>query len=163
MKINKHQGLSIFYILFGLLLLYLTSNIHFMFSVSSEDVGPKFFPYCCSIGIIICGVGKLLTSKNKEGKIFIKDKEGWLKLLLILAVFIAYLVSINYLGFIFSSIVLGTILPFMLATQDKRPSLWKVIIFSVVLTLITYFIFTKLINVFLPTGKLIKMLLRALR
>ena len=56
-KLNKQQGLSLFYIALGIWVAYVTSDIRALFQVASEDVGPKMFPYCCAAGLILCGIG----------------------------------------------------------------------------------------------------------
>lgn len=162
MKINKHQGLALFYIFFGLLLGYATLNIKYLFSIAQEDVGPKFFPMCCAVGFVVCGLGKLFSSKNKEGKVFIEDKKGWLRLGFILVCFVAYVYGMKYIGFIISSFLILLGLPYMLS-ENKKMEFWKVTVFSASITAITYMVFVYLIDVLLPTGIWIKALLRALR
>lgn len=161
-KMNKHQCLALFYILFGGVLAFLTSQIEFMFSVAAEDVGPRFFPYCCAIGFVLCGAGKFLTSGNAAGKPFLADKKGWLRLAAIIAVMLAYIIAMTYLGFAISTFFLVFVLTCMLADGRRLP-LWKVLLFSAVMTAATYFVFVRIINVMLPAGKWTRQILKMLR
>ena len=44
MKLNKDHYLSLFYIGLGVLILFFTSRITSLFTVATNDTGPKFFP-----------------------------------------------------------------------------------------------------------------------
>ena len=88
-KLNKQQGLSLFYIALGIWVAYITSDIRALFKVASEDVGPKMFPYCCAAGLILCGIGKFLSSKDAKSKPFL-NKQGVIRLITIFLVMAAY-------------------------------------------------------------------------
>lgn len=117
-KLNKHQWLALFYIAFGALMVFLSSHISFLFAVAAEDVGPKFFPTCCGIGFILCGIGKFLSSVRKEAKAFIKGK-GWIRLVLMVVVLFAYVESWTYLGYIIPTFCLLIALTYMLADGQR--------------------------------------------
>ena len=162
-KLNKNQILALFFIALGAVLIYLSSQISYMFSITEGDIGPKAFPTFIGIGLVVCGIGKFISSRGKESKVFIKDKEGWLRLLLILALFIVYILGLKYMGYIFSTIVFAFVLLKMLSSDAEKVVWWKIAIFAVVITLFSYFCFEKLIKVILPQGKWMKALIRALR
>ena len=91
---NKDRYLSLFYIALGLLIIYFSSQIKTMFAVLSEDTGPRFFPYLCGILMSVCGVCKFIASKGKKGKQFVKSPKDWLRIILISAILIAYVLML---------------------------------------------------------------------
>lgn len=159
-KLNKQQGLALFYIAFGFLVAYLTSDIRALFQVASEDVGPKMFPYCCAAGLVICGIGKFLSSKDAKSKQFL-DKQGWMRLAIIFLVMAAYIAGLTYLGYIITTPIMLFGLTYMLA-DGKKLVWWQVLLFAIIMTAAVYFAFTKLMNVMLPAGEWTRALLRSL-
>lgn len=159
-KLNKQQGLALFYIALGILVAYVTNDIRALFRVASEDVGPKMFPYCCAAGLVFCGIGKFLTSRDAKSKPFL-DKQGWLRLAVIFLVMVAYVAGLTYLGFIIATPFMLFGLTYMLA-DGKKLVWWQVLLFALIMTAAVYFAFTKLMNVMLPAGEWTRALLRAL-
>ena len=163
MKPGKERVLALLYIVLGAAVFSLASQIRYRFAVASEDVGPRFFPYCCAAGFVLCGLGKLLTSPAQgKGKTFIGDFSGWVRMAVILLVLLLYVYGLKYVGYLISGFLLLTVLTSMLSL-DHRPPLWAVMLFSAVVTVCTYLFFEKAVHVLLPTGTWIKPLLRALR
>ena len=163
MKFGKQQILAVFYMLFGIALFWFASQIKYRFAVATEDVGPRFFPYCCAAGFVLCGLGKFISSLGKgSGKPFVGSLSGWGRMVLILLVLLLYVYGMKYAGYLVSGFLLLTALTMMLGL-DRRPPLWKAMLFSAVVTLATYFFFEKAVHVLLPAGKWMKPLLRALR
>ena len=159
---NKDRYLSLFYILFGIVVLVVAANIKTMFAVASEDTGPKFFPFIVGICMCLCGIGKFISSKGKKAKQFVKSKKDWLRIALITAILIAYAVLIKYLGYIICSIALLASLATILA-EDRRPKWWKVAIFSVAVVAVVYILFKFVLKISLPEGIWIKAIRKALR
>ncbi len=159
---NKNRYLSIFYILFGIVIIYFSHNIQTMFAVASEDTGPKFFPYICGVCMCLCGLGKFLSSKNKPGKTFVKSNRDWLRIILIVAILLAYCILIKYLGYIICSVSLLVVLAILLADERKLPK-WQVIIFAVAIVAVVYIMFKFVLKISLPEGIWIKALRKALR
>ena len=81
---------------------------------------------------------------------------------LVLLVLLLYVYGLKYAGYIISGVLLLIVLTSMLSL-DRRPPLWAIVIFSVVVTLCTYYFFEKAVHVLLPSGVWMKPLLRALR
>lgn len=162
-KFNKHQWLSVFYIFLGALLIFMASRISYLFAITEGDVGPKFFPTCCGVGLIICGIGKFLSSKDKKSKPFISDKKGWLRVLVILVLFVVYIFALKYVGYLLSTFVFAAVLLKMLSSDTVELEWWKILLFALLMTLFSYLCFEKIIKVMLPQGKWMKALLRALR
>lgn len=162
MRCGKQQILSLLYILFGLVLFGLASQIKYRFAVATEDVGPRFFPYCCAAGFVLCGFGKLISSLGKGGgKPFVDGLSGWGRMAVILIVLLLYVYGLKYIGYLASGFLLVTVLTLMLGL-DRRPPLWKAMLFSAAVTLFTYFFFEKTVHILLPAGRWMKPLLRAL-
>ena len=160
-KLNKNHYLALFYIFFGLVFAWQTSEIKNLFAMASGDVGPRFFPYCCSVGFVLCGLGKFLTSKDKKVKAFMKDKGGWPRMAILVVILFAYSFGIKYIGFLLSSIALAAVMTYMLADGLKL-KWWKVALFSVISSLVIYFFFVKAVSIPLPTGVWTKALLKML-
>ena len=162
-KLTRQQTLALLYVFLGGAVYYFTSQIKYRFAVATEDVGPRFFPYCCAAGFVLCGLAKLLSpSSRKASKQFIPGWPGWSRMVVVLLVLVLYVYGLKYIGYLASGFLLVTALTMMLGL-DRRPPLWKAMLFSTVVTLATYFFFEKAVHVLLPTGTWMKPLLRALR
>lgn len=159
-KLNKQQGLALFYIALGIWVAYLAHDIRSLFQVASVDVGPKMFPYACAAGLVLCGIGKFVTSRDAKSKPFL-DKEGVLRLAVIFLVMAAYIAGLTYLGYIITTPIMLFVLTYMLA-DGKKLVWWHVLLFAVLMTAAVYFAFTKLMNVMLPAGEWTRALLRSL-
>lgn len=160
-KLNKNQYLALFYIFFGGILAWQTSKVSNLFAMAAGDVGPRFFPYCCSVGLVLCGIGKFLTSKNKKTKGFIKDRGGWLRLAVMFVLLLVYTAGIKYIGFLLASMILTAVMTCMLADGIKL-KWWKVALFSVITSLCIYLFFVYAVNVPLPVGVWTKAILKLL-
>jgi len=159
-KLNKQQGLALFYIALGIWVAYLAHDIRSLFQVSSVDVGPKMFPYACAAGLVLCGIGKFISSRDAKSKPFL-DRQGVLRLAVIFLVMAAYIAGLTYLGYIITTPIMLFVLTYMLA-DGKKLVWWHVLLFAVLMTAAVYFAFTKLMNVILPAGEWIRALLRSL-
>jgi len=159
-KLNKQQGLALFYIALGIWVAYLAHDIRSLFQVSSVDVGPKMFPYACAAGLVLCGVGKFISSRDAKSKPFL-DRQGVLRLAVIFLVMAAYIAGLTYLGYIITTPIMLFVLTYMLA-DGKKLVWWHVLLFAVLMTAAVYFAFTKLMNVILPAGEWTRALLRSL-
>jgi len=159
-KLNKQQGLALFYIALGIWVAYLAHDIRSLFQVSSVDVGPKMFPYACAAGLVLCGIGKFISSRDAKSKPFL-DRQGVLRLAVIFLVMAAYIAGLTYLGYIITTPIMLIVLTYMLA-DGKKLVWWHVLLFAVLMTAAVYFAFTKLMNVILPAGEWTRALLRLL-
>lgn len=160
LKLNKDHYLSIFYIVLGVIILYVTSRITSLFAVGSNDLGPRFFPRLCGIGIILCGIGKFISSgKSHSIKAFLPSKRDYLRLIGLWLVLVLYVLAVKRLGYILSSLVLMFVMTTLLSDQNK-PKLWKRILFSVVMVAVTYSLFSYIIKIPLPKGTWIKALMK---
>lgn len=151
MRMNKNRWISLGLIAFGLFWIWQTTKIKPLFGVSSEDIGPKIFPIFASVMLIICCIGKFLTS-NKESAAFC-DKEGWKTVGLLIVTFAVYVFLLDWIGYLISTPVLLVVLVKLLA-RGRKISLVRAIIFALVTTVCVYVLFTLVMNVMLPSGRL---------
>ena len=154
MKLNKDHYLSLFYIGLGVLILFFTSRITSLFTVATNDTGPKFFP-------TLCGIGKFLTSAKSNPKTFLPNKRDYIRLAGLWALLVVYVLSVKYLGYIFSSLVLMFVMTTLLA-DTKKLNVWHRILFAILMVALTYVLFSYVIKIPLPQGKWIKTLLKAI-
>jgi len=146
---NRHHWISLGFILFGVLAIVQAMGIQSIYTVATEDIGPKMFPIFAACGIILASIGKLITAPRGKIAPFL-NKQAWIRIGVMLGMFVLYYLGLHFLGFLIST-------PVFLYAQIRYMSLRKVpvvksIIISVVLTAVLYFLFNNLIRCILPTG-----------
>jgi len=149
MRMNKNRWISLGLIAFGLFWIWQTSKIKPLFGVSSEDIGPKIFPIFASSMLIICSIGKFLTSRT-ESKPFC-DKEGWKTVALILLSFAVYVFLLGVIGYLISTPILLVVLVKLLG-RGRKINYVRAGIFALLTTGSVYALFTMVMNVMLPAG-----------
>ncbi len=140
----------------GIVFIILTSQLPEPKFVTST-VGAKLFPYIASIGLTLCGLG--LVIRNKRAQEPFLTKNGWIRIAKMSVVVIAYPFLLRYCGFIVSSLVLlfGLIWLFDL---EKKESILKKIIFTVVTTAVVFVVFKYALQIKLPSGELFDLIFR---
>lgn len=116
---------------------------------SKVGPGPGLLPRWLSGLMIILSVLYIIDC-NRQAPISVKDLlpqgEGQKKVLIFMGALIIFIVSISYLGFILSSVV-------MLLLLFKIGYNWySSLLFSIMTTLIVYGLFRKILSVPLPVG-----------
>ncbi len=149
MKIHKNQIYSICVIIFAVVFMIMTSQLKSVYTLSDRDIGPRAFPYLAAAGLIICAIGKMLTEGPKDDAVFTLD--GWKRILVVFALIAGYLLAMTFLGYVLTTPVFSFLLVYAMR-EDRKFSIWKTIIFSVLLTAVLYVVFQNIILVFLPTG-----------
>lgn len=127
------------------------ATIQLPVSLMAGDIGPKVFPGIASGILIVSGTGLLITGKKKSETYFTKNE--FKRLMGIGAIVVAYVICMDLFGFIGPSMIMLYVLSTMF-TKDKKSVWWQRIIFSVVVTLILYFSFSRLLSLKMPSGKL---------
>ena len=122
-------------------------------STMPGDIGPKIFPAIAAGLLIICGLG-LLLAKGNNNNLFQYTPQQLKRLGLIILIMIAYVVAMDYLGFIGPNLVICYVLCTLFAKGKKNVPIWQRVVFSLSITLILYFSFTNLLAMKLPSGKL---------
>lgn len=117
----------------------------------SGDIGPKAFPYIAAGILILCGSGLLITGRKQSPVYYTKHQ--FMRLCLIFAVMLGFVVAMQYLGYVIASFAALLILCSMFS-QGKNVAVWKRIVFSVLMTAALYVMFVKLFSIPLPSGVL---------
>ena len=125
---------------------------HYGFKVEWK-LSPYLFPLFISIMLCILSISLILSSFSglKEAKREKGDRKTFLLFLLECAI---YLIVLRYLGFLISTMLLLCAIVQLLGEK----SWWKIILISVVTSLIIYFLFGVYLGVMLPKGKLLYMI-----
>lgn len=121
-------------------------------STIANDIGPRVFPYISAAILIACG-GSLVVvgGANKQERYFTPTELKRLAAILLLVLF--YAIAMVWIGYVIPTLIVTLLLCAMFA-QGEQVRLWKLVVFSVVLTVLIYFIFTNILVMKLPSGKL---------
>lgn len=113
-----------------------------------------FFMLFLSVCQIITGlkVSKKYNSYNKEENEKEDIKNDNKNVILTFSLIIGYVVAMNFLGFVISSMVFLFLLSILLTPASDEKSYKSYIAFSMTLPIITYYIFHNLMNIALPSG-----------
>lgn len=142
MKIAADRVLGI--ALIGLAAFIAVQAVQLELPFSYEPVGPKAFPVGLSILLTVLSLVMILRpGPNGQWP----HKALALKLLLVLALLLAYAVLFTQLGFIASSLLVVT------ALARLFDATWgKALITGVLMSVIGYFLFTTALGISLPSG-----------
>ncbi len=149
MKLHKNQIYSICVIIFAVIFIIMTSQLQSVYTLSDRDIGPRAFPYLAAAGLIVCAIGKMLTEGPKDDVVF--TIEGWKRILIVFALIAGYLLAMTVAGYIVTTPIFSFLLVYAMK-EDRAFSVWKTVLFSVLLTVVLYVVFQNIILVFLPTG-----------
>lgn len=149
MKLHKNQIYSICVILFAIVFMIMTSQLKSVYTLSERDIGPRAFPYLAGAGLIVCAIGKMLTEGPKDDAVF--TLEGWKRILVVFVLIAGYLLAMTFVGYIITTPVFSFLLVYAMK-EDRKFSVWKTVLFAVLLTAALYVVFQNIILVFLPTG-----------
>ena len=152
MKLKRDQITGIVLILLGVVVAVLVSQFKVPLSVSYP--GPKALPMISVVGFVVCGAGIFWesTKSKKEEPVFLV-KEGWIRILVSLALLAVYILGMKYLGFLICTPVICYILTTLYAKGSKT-TLKGRILFSVALTVIIYVIYVYAFGLGVPDGEL---------
>ncbi len=121
---------------------------------SNGAVGPGYFPRIMCVLVVILSVLELIQSRHeeipedqREVKIFRKENA---RVWITVGITLVYLICINQIGFICSSVVFMLGLNIYFKVPEKSKILTVILPFAVVAVL--YFVFHNLLHVNLPTG-----------
>ena len=162
---DKISGIII--LLTGIIWMLLTTQVKG--NAFSTVIGPELFPNIASGGLILCGLGLILRREKRKEKEESEDtggdnndkkpffsREGWIRVTKLSLALIAYPFILDYLGFIIASVYLLFITTTLFDLEKKLP-LVKRIIFSVIVTAAAFLFFAYVLNLMLPSGKLIRL------
>ncbi|MDY3869210.1 MAG: tripartite tricarboxylate transporter TctB family protein [Pyramidobacter sp.] len=152
MKFNKNTVFSLALMVFAGFVIFLSLNLKSLFLAQSGDIGPKAFPIGASVALVICAAGKILTDTAHNSKPFL-SAEGWKRVVVMFCILAAYLIALDWLGYIISTLLFT---PLMVVTMKENQKLNPLALglFSVVITAVLYVVFQSIIMVTLPVGRL---------
>ena len=112
-------------------------------------LSPYLFPLIISIFLFILSIS-ILASSFKENEKRKEKEKGDIKSLLIFGLIcILYLLVLNFLGFVLSSILL--LISLMILLGERR--WWFIALVSIISTVVIYLLFAKYLSVMLPKGR----------
>jgi putative tricarboxylic transport membrane protein len=159
MSLKKDSIIGILLIVLGVYIAI--TAMQYTIPMTLDFPGPKLYPLIAATGMIICGAGITVGSfqKHEDKK---EEKLGWhgvLRILLILAMLVIFVIGLQYFGFIISSLVILTAFTALFGRERKLP-FWKSIVFAVIITSAIYIFYVTLFNLKLPTGSITKDILQ---
>lgn len=114
------------------------------------DIGPAAFPYITAGLLIICGLGLLITGREKSPAAYTKAQ--FIRLVTVIGVVLAYIVGLHLIGFIIPTLAEAFALCTMFAKGKTELALWKRLLFAALVTGILYVSFEVLLKMPLPAG-----------
>lgn len=120
----------------------------------SNEPGPKFFPFISAAGIALFSILSMIFDgpKDNNAKAYL-DKQGWVRMALIMVECLVYCLAMDFIGFWIASI-LGLFAFVWTLRGDKKINLVFAVCFCIVLASICYFGFTRGFHIPLPSGSL---------
>jgi putative tricarboxylic transport membrane protein len=140
---------SLFGIFLGIAVLVGSIRLHIGTPMEPQ---PGFFPFVAGvILVVLCGILliKALLGRSPGGEAF---GELWRPGILIIGLFI-YSVVLDLLGYVIATIILSAIILRVLDTKTW----WKLAVISLVLSIGTYLLFDRVLDVSLPGGILARL------
>jgi putative tricarboxylic transport membrane protein len=147
MNIKKDRLLGTITLILGLLVI--VGAMSLPKSNLANDPGPAIFPVFGSL-LIIGGSIAVILQKQKPSKPFLK-KEQWKRLWTLFFLFVLYAIGLWLVGFIIATILILFVLSTLFA-EDNHTAIWKRILFSLLVTMIVFFLFEKGLSLLLPNG-----------
>lgn len=138
--------------LLGIVVFLMTTT--FSIPITAAYPGPRMLPSIAAFGFVVCGLGIFVegTMSKKEEKTFLV-KEGWIRVLLTLAVIAAYIAGMTVAGYLITTPIILYVLTTMFAKGSKTTVKGRVI-FSVAVAVIIYVIYVFAFGLTLPAGML---------
>lgn len=139
---NKNKEIISIIVIYIVMFLFLTQSFGF-----KKDAG--LFPRILSIGILILNTIQLI--KVMTGKILERKRRDEIepkKLLIILSASIVYILALQILGFLISSLIYLAVSMYFLRVKNKK----LLLLVSIATVVIIYISFGTLLNVPIPKG-----------
>lgn len=137
----------IFLNLISIFLFYITFSFE-IFEMDNYSLGPAFFPRLICIILFLLTLSLLFYSIVRKHKV---QNEGNIKSkysIITIIIFLIYVLALDKLGYLFSTIVFMIALLFLLRSRGVLIN----IVFSLLFSGAIYFLFSKGFNVSLPEG-----------
>lgn len=152
MKVSRDKVAGAILVILGIVVFIMTNQFKMPFSFSYP--GPKALPRIAAFGFVVCGAGVFLEGCKKaaEEKPFM-TKEGWIKIFMAMAVLAVYVFAASLVGYLITTPFVTYALTTLFA-KGSSSTLKGRIIFSVLLSIIIYVIYTYVFGLSLPSGAL---------
>ncbi|WP_280771543.1 tripartite tricarboxylate transporter TctB family protein [Salipaludibacillus daqingensis] len=151
---NSDKTLSIVLFLFSVFMFMMSFAIPEN-SLGSGISGPSFFPQMWAIILASLSIILFFKSRRKEEKGthkgFLKSLGEYKKVFYMLIASLGYIFMLDVLGYLLTTLLFLITTISVLSSEVKLKKTYIFIVSSLI-TATTYFIFAKLLNVFLPTG-----------
>ena len=149
MKNKDRIGGGIFAV-FGLIVTLIATNIRM--PANLREPGPRLFPYIAGMGMLVCGIGMVLTAKKDAIQEPFLTKEGWKRLGVVAFTLVLYYFALEWIGFIISTPIFAFSIILILSGGKKINKIAAVVI-SILTMAVLYLLFQKVFMIFLPGGK----------
>jgi putative tricarboxylic transport membrane protein len=124
---------------------------------TANAVGPRFFPYVVGGAATLVGtwlaiavlLGSTATPEQSED-VDLSQRTDWRALAGISGVFLLYVLVIDPLGYLLSTMLLFGGTAYVLGARRPR----SLLLASLLVPLLTFLVFTRLLGIFLPNGVL---------
>lgn len=152
---TKDRLSGVIVLIFGVIWLLLTTQVKG--NAFSTVIGPELFPYLASGGLILCGFGLIFRKPRGEEKPFF-TREGWARVMKLSVALVAFPFILEFLGFFIASFYL-VFVTVTLFDLEKNLKLLKRVVFAAVVTALVFLFFNNVLNLMLPFGKLISLII----
>lgn len=154
-KQKKRLGTGIFFLVLSIAYLLGTMSIHSFSPFGERGLDSKSVPQVLAFFMIVLSFIQIagtffgVTEKSDETK----EKKQVVPLFLSILFFILYIYLFDNLGFVISSVLYLFSMIFLLAPAGRRKSsILFFIVFSIIVPLLVYFLFSKCLSLILPKG-----------
>lgn len=123
------------------------------------DLGAGLFPILIGLGIVICGLLLMIPrekSNSEKEQPAQQQKQNLRKGLILMALLVAYPVSLKWLGFFITNFCFLSASGILIASNKSRRTNIYIVLASVATTTVLLYIFQNLLYVMLPEGILFK-------
>lgn len=142
----KRKTPDILMLLFGIVILLIIPT---QIKSSGDNIyGPRFFPYILSLTLIIFSFISIFLKSNIDDIKTKLIKYSNIRVLIILILMISWVFFANIIGFALSTFIFS--LSTMIVMGNRK--YLQLIIVPVVLTGIIYYVFSELLDIFLPSN-----------
>ncbi|WP_373099810.1 MULTISPECIES: tripartite tricarboxylate transporter TctB family protein [Pasteurellaceae] len=117
------------------------------------DFMPKIYGSLLLFSSIILTITSFFKIKTKSSE-ELKKKTDWQRIFSVIGLIFVYVLLMQYLGFISTSIPFLFLLSLLLTPQYVKKVYWIYAVFSIVLPIIAYHIFSYYLNLTMPSGLL---------
>lgn len=152
MKIKRDQVAGAILVILGIIVFVMVNQLKTPFTLSYP--GPKALPMIAAVGFVVCGAGVFLEGcKEKADEKVFMVKAGWIRMACAMAVLAVYVFAASLVGYLITTPFVTYGLTTMFA-KGSSSTLKGRVIFSVLVSVIIYVIYTFVFGLSLPSGAL---------